>query len=390
MIDISLYRLRIGGYNLLGRREGRVSRQSAKKNRNTFYSCFIKSTQFLHRDCADGSVSIITARGFEQVCNPLKILFSYLYLVLLLLLLSLNISYGELSLISRVCNCWDGYSRKFGLSFLGMYFVKIAYFCLISHVLVNKKHILVSRLFNHPKKRFARYLRAIIFSIMLINYILIGICNPSMLNSGPKNLNISYQNVRGFIPCSQLGKTHPQLDHTKIFELNAYIENKKPDIIMLNETWLKKSINDREIIENQCYDVYRNDRSQVTHPADPNNPNKFKKSGGGVLIAVRSNIDADIKRVSMRKGAEILAIEISVGGNKYIFCTVYRVGTLGETNHESIVNSIKSFYSCRNLRKIFIVGDFNLSSASWPLGDDLSSLNRVDKLFVDSFSEVVN
>ena len=384
MIDISLYRSRIGGFNLSGRRDGKTGRKLS----NDFSSCFLKSIQFLYRDSADGSVSIVTARGFEQVCYPLRILFSYLYLVLLVLLLSLNISFGGLSLTSTVCNCWDGSFSNVGMSFLGMYHVKVAYFCLISHVLLKKRHILVDQLFKCPKKRFNRYLMIIIASLMLINFMLIGICNPSMLNPGPNSLTIGYQNVRGLIPFSHLSKTHPQLDHTKIFELNAYIEAKKPDIIMLNETWLKKSIKDREIIENQGYDVYRNDRSQVTHPADPNNPNKFKKSGGGVLIAVRSNIDANIKRVSLRKGAEILAIEITVGENKYIFCTAYRVGTLGELNHESIVNSIKSFYSCRNLRKIFIVGDFNLSTVSWPLSDDLSSLNGVDKLFVDSFSEL--
>ena len=73
--------------------------------------------------------------------------------------------------------------------------------------------------------------------------------------------------------------------------------------------------------------MYRNDRSQLTHPADPNNPRKFRKSGGGVLIAVRSDIGATFKRLSMRKGAEILAIELGIGGNKYVFCTIYRVGT---------------------------------------------------------------
>ena len=64
------------------------------------------------------------------------------------------------------------------------------------------------------------------------------------------------------------------------------------------------------------------DRSQLTHPADPSNPQKYRKYGGGVLIAIRSDIDASIKRLSMRKGAEIVAIELDIGGNKYVFCTV--------------------------------------------------------------------
>ena len=100
--------------------------------------------------------------------------------------------------------------------------------------------------------------------------------------------------------------------------------------------------------------MYRSDRSQLTHPADPNNPRKFRKFGGGVLIAVRSDIEASIKRLSMRKGAEIIAIELDIGGRKFVFCTVYRVGTLGDENHESIINSVKSFYCGRNHKKFLL------------------------------------
>ena len=36
---------------------------------------------------------------------------------------------------------------------------------------------------------------------------------------------------------------------------------------------------DQEIIEDPNYRVFRNDRSQVSHSADPNNPKKFRKNG---------------------------------------------------------------------------------------------------------------
>ena len=37
------------------------------------------------------------------------------------------------------------------------------------------------------------------------------------------------------------------------------------------------------------FNIYRNDRTQASHPSDPNNPKKIKKFGGGhgVLIAIR-------------------------------------------------------------------------------------------------------
>ena len=90
--------------------------------------------------------------------------------------------------------------------------------------------------------------------------------------------------------------------------------------------------------------------------------------------------------MSVRKGAEILAIEVSISGKKFVFCTVYIVGNLDEPNHASIMSTIKTFYKIRNPRKIFIVGDFNLKSISWPRSEDIGNGNGTDKLFIDSFN----
>ena len=69
--------------------------------------------------------------------------------------------------------------------------------------------------------------------------------------------------------------------------------------------------------------------------------------------------------------------------------TAYRVGTLGEQNHESIINSIKPFYHGRNPKKVYIIGDFNLSTVSWPVNYENDVIgNRMDKLFVESFDEL--
>ena len=76
---------------------------------------------------------------------------------------------------------------------------------------------------------------------------------------------------------------------------------------------------------------------------------------------VRSVIEASAKRLSMRKGAEIISVELQVGQEKFVFYTVYRVGTLGKLNHNSIMNYLRSFYSDRAHRSIFIVVDFNLN-----------------------------
>ena len=232
------------------------------------------------------------------------------------------------------------------------------------------------------------HLKFLLLALLILNFLLIGVCNPSMLNPGPGNIKVCYQNIQGLIPFSQLGDAHPKLNETKVLELNTFISQAQPDIVLLNETWLKKSIKDHEVIHSKNYTVFRSDRSQTTHPSDPSNPNKFRKYGGGVLIAVRSDMEATVKRLSMRKGAEIISVELQVGQEKFVFCTVYRVGTLGELNHNSIMDSLRSFYSGRTHRNIFIVGDLNLNSVEWPLSDTNNSANRIDKMFLDSFFEL--
>ena len=90
--------------------------------------------------------------------------------------------------------------------------------------------------------------------------------------------------------------------------------------------------------------------------------------------------------MSVHKGAEILAIEVSIVVKKFVFCTVYRVGNLDEPNHASIMSTIKTFYKIRNPRKNCIVGDFNLKSISWPRSEDMGNGNSTDELFVDSIN----
>ena len=173
-----------------------------------------------------------------------------------------------------------------------------------------------------------------------------------------------------------------------LFELNSHICTNKPDLIILNETWLKKSVKNNEVIENSVYQVFRKDRSILSHPLDPNNPRKFKKNGGGVLIAIRSDIEAIVKRINLRNGAEIVAIEVTLDGTKFIFCTCYRVGTLGAVNHSSIVNSITPFFKSKRPKKIFIIGDFNLSNIPWPIDSSIPISSSTEKMFVDTFRDL--
>ena len=116
-----------------------------------------------------------------------------------------------------------------------------------------------------------------------LNFLQFFIVYPGISNPCPptgnrkKDLYGFYQNVQGLIPFGSLTDQHPNLDITKIYEVQAYIFEKNPDIIILNETWLKPTILSSEIFPKQ-YNVFRLDRSPQSHPVDLLNPKKFRKN----------------------------------------------------------------------------------------------------------------
>ena len=134
------------------------------------------------------------------------------------------------------------------------------------------------------------------------------------------------------------------------------------------------------------YKCFRLDRSDKSHPPDPNNPKKFRRNGGGVLIAIRDDLDVKCSEIKLKAAAEILAVQLTLGnGNKFIFSTCYRVGTLGLSNHESVIESYRPLLTKAKPPKFFLIGDFNLSKTDWDLG---KSPDPVEQAFIDSFAEL--
>ena len=108
--------------------------------------------------------------------------------------------------------------------------------------------------------------------------------------------------------------------------MSCILYQTKPDIIILNETWLAKEHNDAELFPNNTHKVFRLDRSSRTHPPDPSNPKKFRKKGGGVLLAVKESIDVETKEVSVGSKAEILSILIKSKHQQLCLTTCYMQG----------------------------------------------------------------
>ena len=105
--------------------------------------------------------------------------------------------------------------------------------------------------------------------LTVINITLIIVYNCSLLNPAPKDPNlisVFYQNIKGLITYSSLGSVHPTMNITKMTELNCFITSQLPDIIIFNETWLKGSVQNSEILPNKDYKIFRLDRSHITHP----------------------------------------------------------------------------------------------------------------------------
>ncbi len=391
MIDLDTYRQRIGGFNHCRKRRKRE--RSDRMGRN-------------------GKKHFVYKGENQTIFNGMFILY-YIYILYLYMFASSATIYCAAGNCADSCVAGSGGAQLGGghgigiansrLPFLTNVHIKVAYFALICFICrrfinlitynenYSTMHYSAIKMLFLGKRtsRLKNALFGLLLAVLLINFLLIGIVNPSLLNPGPQNFSVYYQNVNGLIPFSNLKDMHPSLNRTKIFELNCYINQKRPAMIMLTETWLKKSIKDREIIENPDYTIFRCDRSILSHPQDPDNPAKYRKFGGGVLIAIRSDINASFKRVSVRKGVEMVAVEVEINNTKFVFCNYYRVGTLGIDNHSNFVDSIRPFFQSKRPKKIFIIGDFNLSSVNWLANSDHdhTSVNPTEKLFLDSFNE---
>ena len=229
--------------------------------------------------------------------------------------------------------------------------------------------------------------------IFSVNMILIVISNKSILNPGPRKqpsatpISILYHNARGFMVFDpKLPNNPPTLNITKVLTFQAYIFQHKPDIIIINESWLNKTINSNEIFPNQSYKVFRVDRSSKTHPFDINKPKKFRKNGGGVLIAVRNNLDIKSTKVESICKAEILSIVLSTNNRKKIcISTCYRVGNLEVENHSEIDRHLRNICKRKDISKHILIGDFNLDGINWPLR---TSSKNLDNKFLDTFSDL--
>ncbi|GFV89565.1 probable RNA-directed DNA polymerase from transposon BS [Trichonephila clavipes] len=127
----------------------------------------------------------------------------------------------------------------------------------------------------------------------------------------------------------------------KIQELENYINDNSPDIIALQETFLRPSID----LNIPNYSTYRNDR--LTH------------RGGGTVILVKNSISHHPINI-YTTAVSITAIDIERPTNNITICSLYRSPT--SPINSFIPDLIKIF---RNRAQCIAVGEYNAKHSTW-------------------------
>lgn len=158
-------------------------------------------------------------------------------------------------------------------------------------------------------------------------------------------MNIFYENIDG-------------ISSHKIPDLLTSSSTADYDIIIFSETWLDQTVKN-EILHNQ-YVVHRRDRCMTAI-------SKSASQGGGVLIAVRSNIICEIYTNDLMSELEAICVRIPISsGHIYIYC-LYIQPSANDEIYRNHIAAIKRLTNEKNKTDTLIIfGDFNFgNTVSW-------------------------
>ena len=229
----------------------------------------------------------------------------------------------------------------------------------------TRENIILAISRNHKRRRLCYSTWSIpviqssfMYNTTLLNLLLIVITNPCIVNPGPQsvsNIKVSYCNAQGFILMSSMKGNQPIFQTRKLLDFQSFLHFKKPDIVLINETWLNEHINSNEIVGEEYYKTFRVDRT------DEDKRKYGKVGGGGVLILCRQDIDVMIKAVKIQTHLPIVSVEMKFKDNsKVCLSTFYRYGY---SDYLDFLESEKYYREiCRKYSDVIIVGDLNLSS----------------------------
>ena len=131
--------------------------------------------------------------------------------------------------------------------------------------------------------------------------------------------------------------------------MNFHMLNNKPELFIITETWLNFMINDSDL---GLYDyvIYRRDRSELS---------SSKSEGGGILIAVKKNLDSSLIVIEETKIEQIF---IKIKSSKLIIGALYIPPDMSSDYYEAHVKTVRDLASRFENFKIALFGDYNLRS----------------------------
>lgn len=173
-------------------------------------------------------------------------------------------------------------------------------------------------------------------------------------------LNIYFQNVRGL--------------RTKTYACFQNIRANNYDVIVLVETWLCDSIFNNEICDDR-YDVFRFDRDLIA---------VGKTTGGGVLIAVRRELNATINDDKTCSPTEMLWVTIPSNSfnskhDLHLLAVYIPGGPCQLSDLERMALTVEKYTHNITKDHCIILGDFNLPWIKWgPDGPDMNNRCMTD------------
>lgn len=145
----------------------------------------------------------------------------------------------------------------------------------------------------------------------------------------------------------------------KLDYVNVLMQQTNPDILILSETWLKKSIKDCDVALDG-YTLFRVDRAG---------------RGGGVAVYIKSGLSVSVlNSITKPKCFEFIALQIQLGPSPLVVIGIYRPPSADSESIDSLAKLISMYEDSEML----IMGDFNLNwlnNASDKLKECLSNLN---------------
>ena len=180
-------------------------------------------------------------------------------------------------------------------------------------------------------------------------------------------LNIAYFNAQGL--------------YSKYHVLSDFIAENDPDIVVITETWLDKSVDSNEF-NPDGYVSFRKDRDLSLYT-----PGTYKdEKRGGVALLIKEHLkpqdgpdtNCELKWVTINPTANI----------KWLIGGCYRP----EEDEQHMLNEICSSIQNIDAENVTLLGDFNFRSISWDSGDCSSQLAHqfLDCLEDNLLTQVVN